>query len=457
MTEISPVIPIIESDTVEFKSTFNRAVIESLVAFANTKGGAVYVGMNDKGEVKGVEIASESIQQWINEIKSKTEPALIPYVDFVKIANKEIVILSTHEQPIKPISLQGRCYKRINNSNHLLNVSEVSDLYMQTMQYSWDAYPYSGADINSIDLQKVEQFIAKVNIIKRFSLPLNPVNALIKLNLLQKKTPSNAAMVLFSKANLRYNVHIGRFKTPSLIIADKMINGNLFDVLEESMQTIIGHLKFAFEITGKTTQRTEIPEYPLDALRELMVNALIHRDYQSPTDIQIRVYDNSITFFNPSGLYGNITEEELKTDSYQASTRNKQIAEAFYLTNDIEKYGSGFIRIRKAIADYPTMKFEFHNLGHGFLTEFNYEKQKTSLNIHDVIENGKKTARKRQENGKKIIDKIKESSDISIVELAEILGLSIKTVRTNIDKLKQNGKLTRIGPDKGGHWQVNIK
>ena len=131
--------------------------------------------------------------------------------------------------------------------------------------------------------------------------------------------------------------------------------------------------------------------------------------------------------------------------------------EAFYLTNDIEKYGSGFIRIRKAIADYPTMKFEFHNLGHGFLTEFNYEKQKTSLNIHDVIENGKKTARKRQENGKKIIDKIKESSDISIVELAEILGLSIKTVRTNIDKLKQNGKLTRIGPDKGGHWQVNIK
>ena len=74
----------------------------------------------------------------------------------------------------------------------------------------------------------------------------------------------------------------------------------------------------------------------MDAVRELLVNSLIHRDYQSPTDIQIRIYDNSITFFNPSGLYGNITEEELKTDSYQASTRNKQIAEAFYLTNDIE-------------------------------------------------------------------------------------------------------------------------
>lgn len=65
------------------------------------------------------------------------------------------------------------------------------------------------------------------------------------------ETPTNAAMILFSKENLRYNVHIGRFKTPSIIIADKMINGNLFDVLEEAMQTIVGHLKFAFEITGK--------------------------------------------------------------------------------------------------------------------------------------------------------------------------------------------------------------
>jgi len=455
MTETYPIIPTTESENVEFKSTFSRAVIETLVAFANTKGGAVYVGVNDKGEVKGVDIANESMQQWINEIKSKTEPSLIPYVEIVKIKNKELVIFSTHEQPIKPISLQGRCYKRINNANHLLNVSEVSDLYMQTMQYSWDAYPYRGADINSLNLKKVEQFIAKVNLVKRFSLPLNPQDALSKLNMIQKNTPTNAAMILFSKDNLRYNVHIGRFKTPSLIVADKMINGNLFDVLEESMQTIIGHLKFAFEITGKTTQRTEIPEYPLDAIRELLVNSLIHRDYQSPTDIQIKVYDNSITFFNPSGLYGNISEEDLNTDSYQASTRNKQIAEAFYLTNDIEKYGSGFIRIRKAIADYPTMKFEFHNLGHGFLTEFNYEKQKISLNNHAEIENGKKTARKRQENGKKIIDKIQESSDISIVELAETLGLSIKTVRTNIDKLKQNGIITRIGPDKGGYWEVN--
>jgi ATP-dependent DNA helicase RecG len=268
MPEYKHKLPKTESEFVEFKSTFNVAAIETLVAFANTKGGSVYVGISDKGQVKGVEIASESIQKWVNETKSKTEPSLVPYVEVFKNENKDIVVFSIHEQPIKPISLQGRCYKRVNNSNHLLSVSEVSDLYMQTMQNSWDSYPYADADVDSLDLLKVEHFIAKVNSVKRFSLPLNPSDALKKLNMIQKNVPTNAAMLLFS--------------TPSMIIADKMINGNLFDVLDEAMQTIIGHLKFAFEITGKTTQRTEIPEYPLDAIRELLVNALVHRDYQSP-------------------------------------------------------------------------------------------------------------------------------------------------------------------------------
>jgi predicted HTH transcriptional regulator len=144
------------------------------------------------------------------------------------------------------------------------------------------------------------------------------------------------------------------------------------------MQTIIGHLKFAFEITGKTTQRTEIPEYPLDAIRELLLNALIHRDYKSSTDIQIKIFDQRITFFNPGGLYGDLTEDELKTDAYSASTRNKQLAEAFYLTHDIEKYGSGFTRIRKLITNYPTMIFSFHSRGDGFVSELHYTLQKNS-------------------------------------------------------------------------------
>src|SRR5690554_824813 len=100
------------------------------------------------------------------------------------------------------------------------------------------------------------------------------------------------------------------------------------------MQFIIGHLKVAFEITGRTTQRNEIFEYPPLALRELILNAIVHRDYLSPTDIQIKIFDKSISVFNPGMLYGGLQIEDLQKDNYQARTRNKLIAEAFYLTGE---------------------------------------------------------------------------------------------------------------------------
>ena len=78
--------------------------------------------------------------------------------------------------------------------------------------------------------------------------------------------------------------------------------------------------------------------------------------FQTSRSCEPDCYDNAISFFNPGRLYGDLTIEKLKTDSYQSRIRNKLIAEAFYLTRDIEKYGSGYIRIRREIADYPTMK-----------------------------------------------------------------------------------------------------
>ena len=142
------------------------------------------------------------------------------------------------------------------------------------------------------------------------------------------------------------------------------------------MYFLLSQIKVAYEITGKTTQRTEIFEYPLPVLRELVLNTIIHRDYTSPMDVQIKVFDNKIIFFSPGELYGKQTVQALQTDDL-AYTRNKLIAEAFYLTGDIEKYGTGYTRIRKEIADYPTMKFEFEEKPSAWLVTISYEKRKT--------------------------------------------------------------------------------
>lgn len=370
-----------ESQQTEFKSSFNVEAMESITAFANTEGGCVLVGVSNKGKIVGVDTNEESVQQWVNEIKSKTEPAILVDAERYEIEGKAAVMLSVPEYPVKPIALQGRFYKRIGNSNHLLSATEIANLSMLSLQVSWDSFPTLGKTLEDLDTESIDRFIERVSSNGRLSLSGKTwTDKLRKLKLINGETPTNAAYLLFGKGNIGYNVHAGRFKTPSMIIDDRMMNGNLFQTVEETMRFLLSQIKVAYEITGKTTQRTEIFEYPLPALREIVLNTIIHRDYTSPMDVQIKVFDQKITFFSPGELYGKQTIEALRTDDYQAYTRNKLIAEAFYLTGDIEKYGTGYTRIRSEIASYPTMKFEFEEKPSAWLVTISYEEQKTDGN-----------------------------------------------------------------------------
>lgn len=320
-----------ENETTEFKTSFSDEVIISLVAFANTKGGTVYIGVKDDGNVPGVEIGKETIQRWTNEIKLKTEPAIIPTIEVLQYFEKTISTIRVQEFPVKPLSFKGRFYKRINNANHQLNVSEISDIYLQSMQYSWDSYTAAGYNYTDLDEEKIRRFTNKVNEKGRFSLMGSPKECLEKLRFADGSKITNAAVLLFAKEEIAHNVHIGRLKTPTLIIDDRMIRKTLFETVDEIMKYIVSQIKFAFEIKGYPTQRTEIPEYPIEAIRETVLNAVIHRDYLLPYDIQIKIFDKELTIYNPGKLSGNLTFEDLLTDNYQAYARNKLIAEAFIL------------------------------------------------------------------------------------------------------------------------------
>jgi len=449
-----------ENENTEFKSGFNDEVIETITAFANTKGGKVLIGVTNKGiPVKHFTIGHESMQNWINEIKNKTQPSIIPDVDIVKFKGVDVVEISCQEFPVKPVACKGRYFKRVKNSNHQLSPTEIADLNLSSLQLSWDSYPAHGFAIEDLDLTKIEKFIAKVNAVGRFRLEGTAFECLEKLRLINKSAVTNAAVLLFSKNDSIYNVHLGRFKTPSMIIDDKMLRLTLFDAVEDIQKYLLSQMKVAFEITGITTQRTEILEYPLPAIRELILNCLIHRDYLSPVDVQIRMFDTSISFFNPGTLFGNLTIESLKTNTYQAYARNKLIAEAFYLTGDIEKYGSGFRRIRNEIDNYPTMDFVCEEIPNGFLATLNYVQQKISTKPFEIKDNFLNSKNNVTENvtenrTERILKIIGENNKITTAEIAKIIGVTRMTISRDIEFLKENGLLQRIGPAKGGFWKV---
>lgn len=268
-----------ENETTEFKSSFADSVIETLVAFANTKGGKIVIGVDNKGNFNSnFKIGKETIQKWANDIKLKTQPSVIPEFELFELKGKTIVVVSISEFPVKPISFKSRFFKRVKNSNHVLSAIEIADLSMQSLQLSWDSYPAQGLGIDALDFKKAEKFIEKVNSTGRFKLEGTTIECLEKLRFINRGKISNAANMLFGNSNIQYNIHLGRFKTESYIIDDKMLNSTLFNAVEDTMKYIVSQIKVAFEITGKTTQRTEIFEYPLAALRELVLNAIIHRD-----------------------------------------------------------------------------------------------------------------------------------------------------------------------------------
>ena len=155
--------------------------------------------------------------------------------------------------------------------------------------------------------------------------------------------------------------------------------------------------------------------------------------------------------------------DDLKTDNYQAQSRNKLITEAFYLTKDIEKYGSGYYRVRKEVKNYPTLKFEYKEISTGFLVTLSYTEQKTvSENVSenvtdrvtDVLDNVPNVVNRVTDNQFRILKLMKQNPYITTNNLSDLIGISQRKIKVNIAKLKKLNKLKRIGSEKTGHWEI---
>lgn len=445
-----------EGPRVEFKATFNHDAIVTLSAFANTKGGTVHIGVGDDGRIIGVGVSDKSLEVWANEIKHKTEPSIVPNIERREIKGKSVVMLSVAEFPVKPVGVQGRYYRRVAGANHQMSVSEIADAFMQSTQESWDAYPHPGAEVKDLDLSKVRTFAQKVNAGSRFHLPSDPRQALVKLRLLRDGRPTHAAMLLFAKDDLRFNVHVGRFKTPDLIIDDKMLSGTLFDVVEATIRQILGHIRVALKIAG-ARGRSEEFEYPLPVIRELVLNAVVHRDYTSPIDVQIKVFDDGVTIFNPGRLFGRLTIEDLAGDDYQSSARNKLIAESFYLSGDIEKYGSGYVRMRKELRKYPGLEFRYQEKGNGFLAELWHTRSPgfgTEADRQTGAQTGAQPGARLTKKQEAVLELIRANPEVSFASASVLLGMTRDLVRKHFDALKRKGIIRHVGSTRSGRWVV---
>ena len=447
----------------EFKTSFGDEVIVALVAFANAKGGDVFVGVGDTGKIVGVEIGKETVQHWISEVKNKTTPQLVPDVEIITIENKQIAQFSIAEYPIKPVSIKGRCYKRVANSSQLMSVSEVANMHLQTMNVSWDFYPSSHYTINDIDLPKVESLMQRIR--KRNPLfNIESASEFLRKYELQKDdgTISNGCYLLFCKGQSMYTtVQMGLFADEITIKDDDTLQTDILSQVDDIMLFIRKHINKAIIITSTQTENIERWDYPLEALREIVMNMIVHRDYRSPSDSIIKIFPDHIVFFNPGSLQEPITVERLMQNDYVSVLRNKQIANIFKAAGDIEKYGTGVKRVCQMFMDYGLLVPKWEVLPEGMVvTVFigkNAEIRSSAGDGVDVAENHPENHPENlTERQRDIYEYLKHYPYATIRDIiANVDSATMGGLKHNINVLKQKGLITRIGPDKGGYWQVN--
>ena len=292
-----------ENEQIEFKASFDKEAIEALSAFANTNGGSILIGVNDRGVVQGVNLGKDTLQNWNNQIKQSCVPSILPESNVVTHNGKRVVILSIAEFPVKPISCKGKYYKRVNNSNHQMTITEISDLHLKTFNTSWDHYPDSHHTLGAISLDKVNDFIALSNQTRSYPIGDSPLTVLKKYELLKEYDQiTNGCYLLFAESETMLTaIDLGRFSSETIIKDSLTIQSDLFNTVNAVLNFLQKHINKEYIISGEA-QRIERWEYPMDALREIVINMIVHRDYMSSSESTIKFFDSHIEFYNPGNL-----------------------------------------------------------------------------------------------------------------------------------------------------------
>jgi ATP-dependent DNA helicase RecG len=302
-----------ETQTQEFKSSFSKEVVETLTAFANSIGGCIYIGIDDNGKVKGIDIGKETLQNWQNQIKLNTNPSLFPDIEVLNIDNQKVACFIIDEHPIKPVSCKGKYYIRRKNANHQMAITEIADLHLKTFNTSWDFYPDSNHSLENLSLEKINNFIIRANSIRAYPINDDPFTVLKKFELLKQDQITNGCHLLFMDAESSLGaIEVGRFSSATVIKDSMTIRTDLISCVDFLFEFVQKHISRGYYFKGEA-QREERWEYPMEAIREIIINMIVHRDYMHSGDSIVKIFDDRIEFFNPGRLNG-FTIEQLKTE-----------------------------------------------------------------------------------------------------------------------------------------------
>jgi len=454
-----------ESEVLEFKkstSELKEAVISISSILNKHKKGELFFGVRNDGEVIGQVIGSSTLRDISRAISDHIEPKIYPSIDTVKIKGKSCIKIEFQGEDI-PYHAYGRVYIRVADEDKQLSANEMRKVIIKKSadKFKWEVQ-ISNSSFKDINTGTVKDYVKRANLAGRISFKYDNVpNVLKKLGLIKNSKLSNAAQVLFCKNNsleVQVAVFAGVDKITFLDI--NQYKDNIFNLLKKSEDYIKEKMNWRAKTVG--LERQEIPEVPVDAIREVLVNSLCHRDYLAPESNKIAIFKNRIEIWNPGDFPEGLTPQDYIKKEEQSVLRNPLIADILYKSREVEKWGSGLKKIY-SLCKEAGVKVDFKILKTGFMVVFY---RMVNRNMDNSFGNGiqkthKKRTRNTQETHKKhkgnvqiIIDAIRMNSEITRKQISRETRMTESSIIHYLRKLQKEGIVKHVGPTKSGRWKV---
>lgn len=467
-----------ESQNIEYKESWNDKYLEWVCGFANAQGGRLFIGVNDAHEVIGAKDSKRLMEDIPNKIV--THLGIVAEVNLHQADGLDYIEIIIEPNNI-PIAYKGTYHYRSGSTKQELRGTALQQFILKKMGRSWDDVPNERASIEDIDRNAIDYFLRKGIEAQRIPEDLREASTqdvLDSLGLIDKDgIMNNAAILLFGKNPLRFfpsvAFKIGRFgKNEADLMFQDVVEGNIIQMADRVMELLQGKYLVS-PVRFEGMQRYETLEIPKEALREILYNAIAHKDYTGP-DIQMHVYDDHIEVWNEGELPVGYTEETLM-GKHSSKPRNRNIANAMFKAGFIDTWGRGYMKIREGFtaAGIPMPKVQ--NFCGGVQVSVQRSKFMEMMNVSDNVTSGVTSnvadgvavnvAVEYTERQLLIIDTLKryvadkkQNAADRIVPntkyLSNVLGVNRKTVQREMTLLQAKEIVRWTGTDRSGYWEL---
>lgn len=443
-----------ENETIELRSSLfqlHEGIISLSAMLNKSNKGVVYFGIRDDGKVIGLDVSKKTLSDVTHEIQNNLKPLPnMVNVECEEVEDRTVIRVSVDGDDT-PYSAYGRYYIRINDTDVMMSNNQLQ-LFFENKEINYSRWENRETeyDVDDVDEDLLIECIRTANDSGRLDYVYkNAKDALTKLGLLSVNgLLNNAGLYLFGK-NKPLLIKEANFPTDSRSEFGeiKEFRGNIIECIRETIFYIQNHITFKSNIVGY--QREDVPEIPLRAIREIVVNSYAHCSYGIEGDYhQFSIFKSYVKIYNPGGIIKDIDPKRFASGNVGSKIRNVLTASTLFKFGYIDSFGTGFERTFSLCASND-VDYSYFNDEFGFTFIFN---RKTINMIND-----NRLDYRISNLDDMIINSIKNNKYITIPELANIVNKSEITVHRHLNDLSKNGMVFRVGSRKKGYWKINYE